>query len=466
MYRNPRHWFQRSSRRWPQHIALIRGGNALRFPALLDLSTRWGHQLRREQPAADQGLVVSAESRWQLAWIAYASLRTGIPLLPLDPKLPEPLREQLLRTATCEQPSEILRRLRASGRAWVPLGIDPRRFLPQWVLFTSGSTGAPKGVYLSAANLAASVRASQARIPLYPGDCWLHCLSLYHIGGLALLCRCLAAGATLWLQERFQAQAVWETLQRHPITHLSLVPTLLARLLAQSGDRPPPPSLRVLLVGGASLDPSLARRAQAARWPLCVTYGMTETSSQVATWCGSETGLAAGRVGKPLPGFQVRIGEPDEQGLGRIWVRGPALMRGYANPQGRLGLGLKGGWLDTGDLGSWEQGGMLRISGRADDVLISGGEKVHPQLVEAQLTQCTGVEEAALTARPDPHWGERLVLLYRGEVPPETLAAYAQRHLRGAWRPKAFYRVDQLPRNAQGKLDRRTLRAWVKALDP
>ncbi len=466
MHGDPSHWFKQTAARWSQHFALIRGGETISFSALHDLATRWGHKLRRDQPAADQGLVISTKSRSQLAWMAYASLRAGVPLLPLDPKLPESLRERLLRSATrCERTGEVARHLQSSGRAWAPLGIDTSRSALQWVLFTSGSTGAPKGVYLSPTNLAASVQASQARIPLYPGDCWLHCLSLYHIGGLAILCRCLAAGATLLLQERFQAQAVWDALWRHSVTHLSLVPTLLARLLALSGDQPPPPSLRVLLVGGAPLNPSLARRALAARWPLCVTYGMTETGSQVATRCGPEAGLAAGRVGKPLPGFQVRIGEPDEQGVGRIWVRGPALMLGYANPQGRLGLGLKGGWLDTGDLGCWEKDGALRISGRADDVLISGGEKVHPQLVEAQLTQCAGVEEAALSACPDPHWGERLVLLYRGDAAPERLAAYAKRHLQGAWRPKVFYRVDQLPRNAMGKLDRRALRAWVKALE-
>jgi O-succinylbenzoic acid--CoA ligase len=195
-----------------------------------------------------------------------------------------------------------------------------------------------------------------------------------------------------------------------------------------------------------------------------VTYGMSETASQVATDCGPGAGLRAGRVGRPLPGFELRIDQPDAGGVGRIRLRGPAVMAGYAAPGLTPGLGLERGWLATGDLGRVAEDGVLEVLGRADDVLISGGEQVHPAQVEPRLRACPGIGEAALSACRDPVWGDLLVAVYTGSVAPEALDAYCREQFEGARRPRRFLRLEALPAGRSGKLDRRFLRRRVEQL--
>ena len=150
------------------------------------------------------------------------------------------------------------------------------------VISTSGSEGEPRGVMLSDASLDAAAAAANRHLPLAPGDLWLDCLPLHHIGGLAILWRCARAGAVVLLHDGFAAEAVAADLAHQPVTHLSLVPAMLARLLETSVV--PPPSLRHVMIGGAALSQSLYDKATAAGWPLNPSYGMSETAAQIATW--------------------------------------------------------------------------------------------------------------------------------------------------------------------------------------
>lgn len=318
------------------------------------------------------------------------------------------------------------------------------------VIATSGSAGEPKAVMLSHRNLDAAAAAANERLPLGPGDLWLDCLPLFHIGGLTILWRTARAGATALLHEGFAAEAVAAGLSDEPVTHISLVPAMLARLL-DLGVRPPP-TLRVALVGGAALSGSLHARGLAAGWPLHPTWGMSETTAQIATHAPTDGPWRSGLAGRPLPGNRVAVAAD-----GRLRVAGPQVMLGYLNPDLRPGLGLDGGWFTTGDLGHSDADGVT-VLGRADDLLISGGHKIHPGEVEDALAACPGIREVAVTALPDPAWGDLVVALVVGNAEPAAIDRWSREHLRPAARPRRILRLDSLPRQAAGKIDRQALR--------
>jgi O-succinylbenzoic acid--CoA ligase len=318
------------------------------------------------------------------------------------------------------------------------------------IISTSGSEGQPRAVLLGNAQLDAAAAGANERLGLGAGDCWLNCLPLHHVGGQAILWRCARAGATVLLHDGFVAAAVAFDLATHAVTHISLVPAMLARLLDLGVQAPP--SLRVALIGGAALSRQLYDKARAAGWPLVVSYGMSETAALIAAHAPGDGPWREGLAGRPLPGHELRIGDD-----GRIAIRGPQVMLGYAD-----GSGVdSAGWLTTGDLGAIDADGRLSVLGRADDMLISGGCNVHPQEVEACLAACPGVDDVAVTGQPDPVWGDVVVALVVGPVEPADLFEYARRHLPKAAQPRRFHRVDQLPRNATGKLDRPALRLIV-----
>jgi len=393
--------------------------------------------------------------RWQTALVLHGVTRLGAVPFPIDADLPERQTASLLEqsgASDCIADGDA--RPAASG-ATMPADMSPRPAeAVQLLVATSGSGGMPKGVMLTGVNLCAAVEASASRLTLEPGGRWLNALPLHHIGGLAILYRCLAAGAEAVLHEGFDAGRVWEALQTQGITHISLVPAMLARLLEAAEGVPPPTTLRHVLIGGAALDPWLAERARG--WPLCVSYGMSETGSQLATDCEPLAGRQKGRVGHPLPGFEVRITG------GCVEVRGPAVMAGYVNPELTPGEGLRDGWFITPDLGEMDTSGALRITGRADRMLVSGGENVDPGLVEGILEQCPGVEQAGVTAVDDPVWGDRLVAFIAGTASSNVLRNWCREHLPSSHRPRGFVAVPRLPRSALGKLQRARLRAWAE----
>nr|WP_093192192.1 AMP-binding protein [Thiocapsa sp. KS1] len=322
---------------------------------------------------------------------------------------------------------------------------------------TSGSSGGPKVVMLTRENLLASAAAVNRRLGFGAGDVWLCCLRLSHIGGLAIIHRWALAGATLILHEGFDAQAVARDLRRHAVTHVSLVPPMLGRLL-DTGVAPPP-SLRVVLVGGQALSPLLAERALDAGWPLFLTYGMTETTSQIATSTRAlERVPADGRVGPLLPGVEIdRCDGLDTPS--RLRVRGPMLMAGYANPARIPGQGLDDGWFETSDLGGIDMAGELRVVGRADDVLVIGGNNISLTRVDGLLRAAPGVSDLAVVALDDAVWGHRLVVVYSGDLDEQAFARWCDGSVSGAERPRAFKRVGRLPLLDSGKYDRIAIRA-------
>lgn len=453
------HWIARQAALRAPAPALTLDGADLSYGELRDLGRRLGGALAVRGVRKGECVAVTADNSTALALAALGASFAGAAFFPLDARLPEARRGRLLDAAGAEHRLSETDFSIAAG----PAGDDAPVSAPspdhvELLIASSGSGGEPRAAVLTARNLEASAAASADRVHLAPGDCWLGCLPLHHVGGMALAYRCAREGARLRLHEGFDARRALEDLAAGRASHVSLVPAMLAALLDESGGEHLPATVKCLLVGGAPLSEPLARRALAAGWPVYVTYGMTETASQVATGL-LDAGWRPGRVGRALSGLAVDI-NPD----GRIRVRGEAVMPGYADG-GRRPTRATEEVFVSGDLGCLDADGSLVVLGRADAVLVSGGENVDPEEVEPLLAQCPGVEDAALGARPDPAWGDRLVALVVGSAEPAAVERWCRERLPAPWQPRSVLKVPALPRNAMHKLDRARLRSLIAELD-
>ena len=410
--------------------------------------------LRQAGARTGRPVIAVTESTAALAILAHAAPTIGAPLFPLDPTLPGSIIEDLCEQVGgglvvgdgCEVQTEwILGCPAGTSAPWHP----PRGLA--LLIATSGSSGRPKAVMLTGRNLASGAIASASRTPLRPSDRWLVCLPMFHIGGYSILVRCALAGAEAVLHQGFDPDRVAHALAAERISHISLVPTMLAQLLDLG--RAPPLSLRHVLVGGAALSVQLAERAADAGWPIQPTYGMSETSAQLATLSTLPRPWRPGHVGRPFDGIDLALNDD-----GRLIVRGPVVMAGYANPTLTPGDGLSDGWFLTSDLAEITPDGDLVVLGRADEMIVSGGKKVHPATVEALVANCPGVSAVAVAARPDPVWGEVVVAIFAGTLGADDLLDWCRASISAALRPRVALKVPGLPRLATGKPDRAALR--------
>ncbi|UCE84922.1 MAG: o-succinylbenzoate--CoA ligase [Deltaproteobacteria bacterium] len=334
------------------------------------------------------------------------------------------------------------------------------------IVYTSGTSGVPRGAILTHENFLWSAVASAFHLGVRPDDRWLACLPLFHVGGLSILLRSVLYGTAVVVHERFDPARVSRSLDADRITLASLVPTMLERILDARGDRPAPSTLRCVLLGGAAAPASLLERARALGFPMAPSYGLTEATSQVATRPpdGDANDAPAGLV--PLLGTQLRVVAADGRDLppgesGEILVRGPTVMRGYVDRGAASHGALRDGWLHTGDVGSLCADGSLQVAGRRDDLIVSGGENISPAEVEAVLLQHPEVAEAGVAGVADPEYGQRPVawLVPRGGCAPsaDALRDFCRARIAGYKVPVAFRCVRELPRTASGKLLRRRL---------
>jgi O-succinylbenzoic acid--CoA ligase len=399
-------WLPRAATARPDRVAVAVGGRELTYA---DLHGQAVERVRAGVPGVLEG---PPSADWVIG--LHANLLAGVPSMPIDPRLAEGERAS--------------RRALAGSRGAATVQATHDLDAVALRLFTSGTTSAPKPVALTYGNLLWSAMGSALALGLDPGERWLCPLPLAHVGGLSILVRSAIYATTAVVHERWDTDRALHALRGEGITLASLVPTQLARLLDAGLERPP--VLRWILLGGAPAPPALLRRAQAAGVPVAETYGMTEAASQIVTF------------GRPLPFATVELA-PD----GEIVVAGPTV--------------AGGGPLRTGDLGAYDADGRLRVVGRKADTIVSGGENVAPQEVEAVLAAHPAIADAAVVGRPDPEWGEALVALVvprNGEPPaPEELNRFCRERLAAFKVPKRFVAVPELPRNAAGKLSRKDL---------
>ncbi|MEF8813098.1 MAG: AMP-binding protein [Halovenus sp.] len=421
-------------------------------------------------------------TRFAFAATLHASIRIGATLVALGAdRAADAVRAQCLRVdpdlLVCEAETEAL--AVGAGEGTVLSADDPERervgsvFSPATVddvertavdpddtaviLFTSGTTGEPKAVRLTARNLTASATASAFRLGIAPDDTWLCCLAPHHMGGLAPFYRTVLYGTTLALQPGFDTDRTARVLREYDVTGVSLVPTQLTRLLDAGWS--PPPSLGTVLLGGAPASASLVERALDAGVPLFPTYGLTETASQVATARPSEASDDPGSVGQPLLFTDVTIRDDGPGETGEIVVDGPTVTPGYLDPQQTAAAFCADG-LRTGDLGWRDEAGRLHVVGRRDDMILTGGKLVAPSTVADLLRTHDGVDDAVVVGLDDEEWGERVVALVVAdpELTAERLRAFCRDRLAGYKCPKTIRFATELPRTASGTVDREAVR--------
>lgn len=343
----------------------------------------------------------------------------------------------------------------------VPSGSEPTNPEADVLLPTSGSGGAPKVVCHTWDGLRANAAASNQRLALEPDGVWLCTLAWAHVGGLAVPIRVAEAGATLAFgPERFDAGDVLGAIEQNGVTHVSLVPTMLHRLLELGAS--PPATLRIALLGGAATPAALVRRAREAGWPVALTYGMSEMGSQVATALPEEVTTRPRSVGKPLDGVSVEVRNADGEGIGELFVRSPSAFVGYLGE----GDALQDGWFATGDLGQVDDAGEISVVGRSDDRIVSAGVTLSPSEIEGVLAEHPGIGEVVVLGLPDAVYGEIVtaVVVRRSRGPDDPpIETWVRSRLSGARVPRRWVYWDELPHTPTGKVDRSAVRVALEA---
>lgn len=342
------------------------------------------------------------------------------------------------------------------------------------LIYSSGTTGQPKGVRLTYGNHYFNAFASYQNFPAGPDDRWLAVLPLFHVGGLAIVLRGLFYGMPVVVHESFDPAAVNQAIDHEGVTIISVVTNMLARMLDQRGDRPYPASLRSILIGGGPVPPPLLERCAQAGIPVVQTYGLTETASQAVTLAAADALRKLGSAGKPLPGVELKISpqgdedEAEEGAAGEILLRGKNVTPGYEGRSEDTLRAWRSGWFHTGDIGRVDEEGYLYVLDRRNDLIISGGENIYPAEIEAVLLSHPQVEEAGVIGRKNPQWGQVVVAFVKprpgATLDEDTLLAYCRDRLARYKLPRQIYFVgESLPRNATGKLLRRSLRDILAA---
>lgn len=308
----------------------------------------------------------------------------------------------------------------------------------QLIIATSGSTAKSKLVLLSRDNIAAHVDAINHRLHLSSDDRWLNYLPFSSVAGVMILFRCLFTDACHIVADDFNEETIWRAINQHAVSHISVVPIMLNRLLDVADQQLIPPSFKVMLVGGDRVSNRLFTKARQAHWPVLMSYGMSETSSTVALSDDN-------RSYQLLEGFQLAINDQ-----GAIKLKGPAVMTAnYINVDSGEQVLDQQDWLTTRDLGELDVDGFM-IHGRLDNSFTSGGQTLSLESVEQQLATCPFLNEFRLNTVKHDSWGDTLVAFINGDVA-ET-EHWCRQNLPSLYRPRYFFSLNQLPMNDMGKI--------------
>ena len=336
------------------------------------------------------------------------------------------------------------------------------------VIYTSGTSGRPKGARITNGNLWFSAIASALHLGHHPNDVWLAAMPLFHVGGLAILLRGVIGAVTVVLHERFAPEEVLAAID-DGVTLLSVVPAMLQRMLDVRGDAPWPLSLRCVLLGGSPASPRLIAECVRRGIPVAPTYGLTRVHVP-----GDYVVARAGALQAVI--FRRAAPSHRDPGRHRVWSRSPRRGRRDRNPRSdsfcRLCRRSMAGsrdaaddWFRTGDAGYLDRDGYLYVVDRRDDLIISGGENVYPAEIERVLAEHPSVLDAGVIGVADESWGSRPVaaVVWRGDADraPLDLHHHCLKRLSGYKIPDRFLLVSELPRSPSGKLLRRALREMI-----
>jgi malonyl-CoA/methylmalonyl-CoA synthetase len=448
------------------------GGNWVSSDELEERTRSTARALQGAGLASGDRLVLSGPTSIDFVVAYIAALRAGVVVVPVNEAYTETEVARIIRgarpTAAAVARDELGRWVAAAADG--PIAIWDLKALPAdqgseaaldeakrddtaLLIYTSGTTGEPKGVPLNHGNLLASATAVELAWRWHPDDTLLLALPLFHVHGLGVgLSGTLCVGASAVLRARFDPGDVAE----HAANGVSMffgVPTMYQRLASSGRARALEP-LRLLVSGSAPLPAALAHElaGQTGQLPL-ERYGMTETVMLTSNpYDGTRK---PGTVGLPLPGVGMRLA-----GDGEVQVTGPNVIAGYwERPDANAEAFTADGWFRTGDLGELDEDGYLLLVGRSKELIISGGYNVHPREVEEVLATHPAVREVAVVGRPSERWGEEVtaVVVPAGDIDPERLLAHAATRLAPYKVPKRVELIDELPRNAMGKVLRSEL---------
>lgn len=315
------------------------------------------------------------------------------------------------------------------------------------IINTSATTGKFKSVPVRWAQIEAHVKASAKVLGVEEDDNWLVVLPMFHVSGLSIILRTLYNGTRATIREKFSEQVVLEALDTEDVTIVSLVPTVLQRIV----ERIQAPTLRAILLGGEFIPMPLLQECVQRDLPVYKTYGMSETFAQSTTFSIRECPNKLASVGYPFEGVTIDIRNPDEQGVGEVWLSSPMLMKGYLNKEPIQGA------FNTDDIGYVDEDGFLYLLNRRKDIIISGGENIYPKEIEDVLYGMDGILECAVIPVSDPKWGQVPVLCVVTNCSEEDISQYLLSRLAKYKVPKRIVYYDALPKNSMGKILRQTL---------
>jgi len=472
------HWAKSA----PDRLALTDGDRRISYRELDRMIDAARVSLQRHDIRSGDVAAVLSRNSISYAVLLFAAFRSGVTLMPLNLRLNQSawmsqMEKAHGRVVIVDAGYGALTFL--SGVRSVRIDdivsaeIPPRSHPPTaaysldaeaLIIFSSGSAGPSRGVRLTWRNLYASALGTASVIACDESDCWLAVLPFYHVGGILIPFRTALAGCNALIMDRFDPQAIIAAAAAGRLGYLSVVPTMLTEVISADASNDLR-HVKGIILGGAACPKRLRDEITARRLPVLTTYGMTETTSMVTLLPPADGPDKLHTAGKALPYRELDIvdalGEPVPPGQpGRIMVRGEAVFSRYLDiPQSPL---TQDGWFDTGDDGLLDDEGYLTVIGRADSVIMSGGEKIDLNEIERSINMLDGVSGVVVMGIPDVKWGTRPVAFVELSDPQVTTRAFKEAlapRLPKIMIPDHIVIVDRLPLTGTGKYDRQSLRS-------
>ncbi|KKI88886.1 O-succinylbenzoic acid--CoA ligase [Bacillus sp. SA1-12] len=481
-------WLKQRAELTPDRLAIKTENIELSFKQLHERAVLLAHQLSYSGVKKHQHIGILMKNSVDMVETIFAVLSIGAVAVMLNTRLTEQELAWQVEDAEaayliCDRElhdkisakqdvklliNEELKQVKIRRKAFISFDEDVATTQVATIMYTSGTTGNPKGVMQSYGNHWSSAIGSALNLGLRAEDRWLLAVPLFHISGLSILMRSVIYGMGIVLFERFDAKKMNAAIIHDHVTIVSVVTTMLQQMLEKLDKQQFPPSFRCMLAGGGPVPKSILEECQTLRIPVYQTYGMTETASQIVTLSPEYSMKKLGSAGKPLFSCQIKIVKDGKEcgalEEGEIVVKGPNITKGYWKREDATIKAIKDGWLHTGDQGYMDDEGFLYVLDRRSDLIISGGENVYPAEIESILLSHPKIKDAGVIGVENQKWGQTPYAFVSSDDEalsiPELLE-YCKSRLAPYKVPTGITILQELPRNASNKLLRRKLKEQV-----